>query len=147
MPSAWRDTRLVDVPKTKKEGWCGDQTKRISVGLGTSVSIFFENCEKKNGTVDGGAVQELADEAFHGDRRRQGHMSRDCLQRGSTLVFVVAIATFYSMRCGIPKRERQIMADWYARTWVGVRGCELKAETRRGVVPVNPKADLLSSMR
>ena len=47
----------------------------------------------------------------------------------------------------IPKRERQIMADWYACTWVDVRGCELKAETRRGVVPANPKADLLSSMR
>ena len=36
---------------------------------------------------------------------------------------------------GIPERERQIMADWYACTWVDVRGCELKAETRRGVVP------------
>ena len=36
---------------------------------------------------------------------------------------------------GIPERERQIMADWYACTWVDVRDCELKAETRRGVVP------------
>ena len=64
-------------------------------GLGTSASNFFENCEKKNGIVDGGAVQ-----AFHGDRRRQARMSRDCLQRGSTLVFVEAIAAFYSVRCG-----------------------------------------------
>ena len=44
---------------------------------------------------------------------------------------------------GVPERERQIMADWYACTWVDVRGCELKAETRRGVVPANPMADLL----
>ena len=38
---------------------------------------------------------------------------------------------------GIPARERQILADWYACTVVDVRDCELKAETRRGV------ADLL----
>ena len=38
---------------------------------------------------------------------------------------------------------RQFMADWCACTWVDVRGCELKAETSRGVVPVNPMADLL----
>ena len=44
---------------------------------------------------------------------------------------------------GIPERERQIMADWYACTWVDVRDYELKAETRRGVVPGNPMADLL----
>ena len=44
---------------------------------------------------------------------------------------------------GTPERERQIMADWYACTWGDVRGCELEAETRRGVVPGNPMADLL----
>ena len=44
---------------------------------------------------------------------------------------------------GVPERERQIMADWYACTWVDVRGCELKAETTRGVVPGNPMTDLL----
>ena len=43
---------------------------------------------------------------------------------------------------GVPERERQIIADWYACTWVDVRGCELKAETRRGVVLGNPMADL-----
>ena len=35
------------------------------------------------------------------------------------------------------------MADSCACTWVDVRGCELKAETRRGMVPGNPIADLL----
>ena len=44
---------------------------------------------------------------------------------------------------GIPERELQIMADWYACTWVDVRDYGLKAETRFGVVPGNPLADLL----
>ena len=44
---------------------------------------------------------------------------------------------------GIPERERQIMADWYACMWVDVRDYELKAETRRGVVLGNPMVDLL----
>ena len=44
---------------------------------------------------------------------------------------------------GVPERERQIMADWYPCTWVDVCGCELNAETRRGVVPGNPMADFL----
>ena len=35
------------------------------------------------------------------------------------------------------------MADWYAGTWVDVRSCELKAETRRSVVSGNPMTDLL----
>ena len=35
------------------------------------------------------------------------------------------------------------MADRHACTWVDVRGCELKAETRRGVVLGNSMADLL----
>ena len=44
---------------------------------------------------------------------------------------------------GIPGREREILAHWYACTWVDVRDFELKAATRRGVVPGNPLADLL----
>ena len=44
---------------------------------------------------------------------------------------------------GVPERERQIVANWYACIWVDVRGFELKTETRRGVVPGNPMADLL----
>ena len=39
--------RLVDVPKTKKAGWGGDQTKRRSVGLQTSASKIFSRIVRR----------------------------------------------------------------------------------------------------
>ena len=78
VPSAWRGTRLVDVPKTNKAGCRVDQTKRRSVGLETSASKIFSRIVRRT-------VPQLVDwwsvagsrrwEAFHGDRRRLGRTS------------------------------------------------------------------------
>ena len=47
VPSTWRGTRLVDVPKSKKGGWRGDQTKRRFVGLETCASKIFSRIVRR----------------------------------------------------------------------------------------------------
>ena len=69
--------------------------------------MFFENCDKKDGTADGGAVQELAGGRHSMKSAETGsHIARLFAERqrerkaSYALVFVDAIAAFYSVHCG-----------------------------------------------
>ena len=110
IPSARRGTRLVDVPKTKKAGGGGDQSKRRSVGLETV---------RRDGTANGEALQKLADgrhpTEVGGDRvalRGEGSAS-DGLR--TPIVFVDAAAAFCSVlrdalwgRSRMPRGTREL---------------------------------------
>ena len=105
IPSAWRGTWLVDVPKTKKAGWGGGQSKRKSVGLETSAAKMFSRIVRRRMVPQ--MVEQCRSSQMVGIPRRSAetgsHVVRLFAERqrertaSYALVFVDAVAEFYSV--------------------------------------------------